>query len=119
MAHKLRVAVAGGFGRMGTVAREALQRTGEYSCGLARSADAKREIFDSLDDVLARKPDVLLDLRRNLRVTKSLSRQLGAESALSSVRAVGATTSAPRWARWRRSAASARSLFRTSRSARR
>ncbi len=62
MAQKLRVAVAGAFGRMGTVAREALERTGEYCCGLARTADAKREVFDSLDGVLARKPDVLLDL---------------------------------------------------------
>lgn len=47
---------------MGTVAREALERTGEYCCGLARNADLQREIFDSLDGVLARKPDVLLDL---------------------------------------------------------
>jgi 4-hydroxy-tetrahydrodipicolinate reductase len=47
---------------MGTVAREALQRTGEYCCGLARTADRRRGIFDSLDGVLAQKPDVLLDL---------------------------------------------------------
>ncbi len=62
MAQKLRVAVAGAFGRMGTVAREALQTTGEYCCGLARTADPEHEIFDSLDGVLGRKPDVLLDL---------------------------------------------------------
>jgi 4-hydroxy-tetrahydrodipicolinate reductase len=58
----VRVAVAGAMGRMGTIAREALQRTGEYCGGLARVRDPEREIFDSLDDVLARKPDVLLDL---------------------------------------------------------
>ncbi len=62
MAQKLRVAVAGAFGRMGTVAREALQRTGEFCCGLARTADRHGEVFDSLDAVLARNPDVLLDL---------------------------------------------------------
>jgi len=47
---------------MGTVAREALERTGEYCCGLARVADAERRIYDRLDDVLAAKPGVLLDL---------------------------------------------------------
>lgn len=62
MAQKLRVAVAGACGRMGTIAREALEQTGEYCCGLARAADPQREIFDSLDGVLACKPDVLLDL---------------------------------------------------------
>ncbi len=62
MAQQLRVAVAGALGRMGTVAREALQRTGEYCCGLARTADRHSEIFDSLDGVLERNPDVLLDL---------------------------------------------------------
>jgi 4-hydroxy-tetrahydrodipicolinate reductase len=58
----LRVAVAGVFGRMGTIARDALLQTGEYCCGLARSADPGRHVFDSLDEVLARRPDVLLDL---------------------------------------------------------
>ena len=62
MAHMLRVAVAGAFGRMGTVAREALERTGEYCCGLARTPDPQREIYDSLEAVLAKNPDVLLDL---------------------------------------------------------
>lgn len=62
MAHKLRVAVAGAFGRMGSVAREALERTGEYCCGLARTSDPQREIYDSLEAVLAKNPDVLLDL---------------------------------------------------------
>ena len=37
----IRVAVAGALGRMGTVAREALQRTSEYCCGLARTADPR------------------------------------------------------------------------------
>jgi 4-hydroxy-tetrahydrodipicolinate reductase len=62
MAQKLRVAVAGAFGRMGTIACEALLRSGEYCCGLARTNDPPRAIFDSLDAVLARRPDVLLDL---------------------------------------------------------
>jgi 4-hydroxy-tetrahydrodipicolinate reductase len=62
MAQKLRVAVAGAFGRMGTVAREALQHQGLYCCGLARTADSKRAVFTSLDDVFERHPDVLLDL---------------------------------------------------------
>lgn len=62
MAQQLRVAVAGAFGRMGSVARDALQNTGEYCCGLARRSDAEQSIYDSLDDLLARKPDALLDL---------------------------------------------------------
>jgi 4-hydroxy-tetrahydrodipicolinate reductase len=62
MSAKLRVAVAGAFGRMGSVAREALVQTGEYCCGLARFADPQRGIFAALDDVLAREPSVLLDL---------------------------------------------------------
>ncbi len=62
MARKVRVAVAGAFGRMGTIACEALQRSGEYCCGLARTSDLEREVFDSLESVLERKPDVLLDL---------------------------------------------------------
>ncbi len=62
MARQLRVAVAGACGRMGTIAREALQKSGEFCCGLARTADPEREIFASLDDVLARQPDALLDL---------------------------------------------------------
>src|SRR5262249_26176347 len=62
VAQQLRVAVAGAFGRMGSVARDALQRTGEYACGLARRRDADQLVYDSLDDVLERKPDVLLDL---------------------------------------------------------
>jgi 4-hydroxy-tetrahydrodipicolinate reductase len=47
---------------MGTIAREALQRTGEYCCGLARSADQQRDVVDSIEALLARKPDALLDL---------------------------------------------------------
>lgn len=58
----MRVAVAGAMGRMGTVACEALQRANEYCCGLARVADPERAIVTTLDDVLARAPDVLLDL---------------------------------------------------------
>ncbi|HYL26919.1 MAG TPA: dihydrodipicolinate reductase C-terminal domain-containing protein [Candidatus Nitrosotalea sp.] len=62
MAGKLRVLVAGALGRMGTTAREALERTGEYGCGLARTADPAREIYASLDEALACEPNVLLDL---------------------------------------------------------
>lgn len=50
------------MGRMGTTAREALQASGEYCCGLARRADPHHSIFDSFSQVLACKPDVLLDL---------------------------------------------------------
>jgi 4-hydroxy-tetrahydrodipicolinate reductase len=62
MAERLRVGVAGAKGRMGTVAREALQYQGLYCCGLARQADPECAIFASLDEVLELKPDVLLDL---------------------------------------------------------
>ena len=62
MTPTVRVAVAGTMGAMGTTAREALQRSGEYCCGLARRADPAHSIFDSFHQVLARKPDVLLDL---------------------------------------------------------
>jgi 4-hydroxy-tetrahydrodipicolinate reductase len=62
MSERLKVAVAGANGRMGTVAREALQRQELYCCGLARQADPQHAIFASLDEVLERKPDVLLDL---------------------------------------------------------
>ena len=58
----VRVAVAGAMGRMGCVARDALQRRGEYLCGLARRPDSANDVFDSLDAVFARKPDVVLDL---------------------------------------------------------
>jgi len=62
VSEKLRVAVAGALGRMGTVAREALVERGEYSCGLARTADPRNRIFASLDEVWQCNPDVLLDL---------------------------------------------------------
>ena len=47
---------------MGTLAREMLQRNGEYLCGLARTADRENQIVASLDEVFERGPDVLLDL---------------------------------------------------------
>jgi 4-hydroxy-tetrahydrodipicolinate reductase len=47
---------------MGSVAHEALRRSGEYCCGLARTPDPDDAIFDSLEEVLAREPDALLDL---------------------------------------------------------
>jgi 4-hydroxy-tetrahydrodipicolinate reductase len=62
MAENLRVAVAGAMGRMGTTARDALLRTGEYCCGLARRADAERGIVDSVDAMMTLRPDVVLDL---------------------------------------------------------
>lgn len=62
MADRIGVAVAGAMGRMGTIARAALEQTGEYHCGLARTAHAERNIVVSLDEVLALGPDVLLDL---------------------------------------------------------
>ncbi|MFY9666246.1 MAG: dihydrodipicolinate reductase C-terminal domain-containing protein [Candidatus Cybelea sp.] len=62
MAEQLRVAVAGANGRMGSVAREALQHQGLYCCGLARTADPQQAIVSSLDEVFERNPDVLLDL---------------------------------------------------------
>jgi 4-hydroxy-tetrahydrodipicolinate reductase len=58
----VRVLVAGARGRMGTIAREALQQCGEYCCGLARTTDPQHQIFDSLEAALAREPDVMLDL---------------------------------------------------------
>ncbi|MBV8066444.1 MAG: 4-hydroxy-tetrahydrodipicolinate reductase [Candidatus Eremiobacteraeota bacterium] len=62
MAPNVRVLVAGAHGRMGTVAREALKQSGEYCCGLARTIDPQRQIFDSLEAALARDPNVMLDL---------------------------------------------------------
>ncbi len=62
MPQGLRVAVAGIQGRMGTIAREALERSGEFCCGLARRSDSVADVVDSVDAVIARKPDVLLDL---------------------------------------------------------
>ncbi len=47
---------------MGTVARDALERSGEYCCGLARVADAQRRIYARLEEFLAEEPDVVLDL---------------------------------------------------------
>ncbi len=54
--------MAGALGRMGTIAREALQRSGEYCCGLARTSDPQHDVVDSLDAVFTHRPDVLLDL---------------------------------------------------------
>ena len=62
MAQNLRVAVAGAMGRMGTTARDALSRSDEYCCGLARRADAACGVVDSVDAMIAQRPDVVLDL---------------------------------------------------------
>lgn len=61
----IRVAVAGAFGRMGTVARAALANaTGSisYVGGFGRSADESERITDNLEQLFARGVDVLLDL---------------------------------------------------------
>ncbi len=58
----MRVAVAGAMGRMGTVAREALQRSGDYCAGLARRPDAGNVVVASLGELFAYRPDVVLDL---------------------------------------------------------
>lgn len=50
------------MGRMGTAACDALLRSGEYCCGLARRADARSGIVDSVDAMIAQGPDVVLDL---------------------------------------------------------
>ena len=121
MAQKLRVAVAGAFGRMGTVAREALQTTGEYCCGLARarrSASTRSSIRSTT--CLRRKPDVLLDL-----TTQPASYEISLAAVARGVphcrRCERLERRAARRAaaRWRASVASARSSFRTFRSARR
>lgn len=57
----MRVAVAGATGRMGSVAREALEEAGLYACGLARVRDPIWRIYDTLDEVLAAPLDALLD----------------------------------------------------------
>jgi len=62
VSEKLLVAVAGAHGRMGTVAREALVRRGEYCCGLSRTADPQARIFTHLEELLQCNPSVLLDL---------------------------------------------------------
>ena len=62
MSELLRVAVAGAHGRMGTVAREALQRSGEYCCGLSRTADPQNRIVANLDELWQCSPGVLIDL---------------------------------------------------------
>jgi 4-hydroxy-tetrahydrodipicolinate reductase len=58
----MRVAVAGAMGRMGTIARQALERANEYCCGLARVADPDNKIVDSLEELFSRGPEVVLDL---------------------------------------------------------
>lgn len=62
MADRIRVAVAGARGRMGATACDALRNSGEFCCGLARTADPSQNIFATLDDVVAAAPDALLDL---------------------------------------------------------
>jgi 4-hydroxy-tetrahydrodipicolinate reductase len=57
-----RVAVAGTMGRMGTIAREALQQSGEYAGGLSRVADPELRIVTTFEELMAFEPDVLLDL---------------------------------------------------------
>lgn len=47
---------------MGTVAREALERRGEYCGGLSHTADPKNRVFASLEELWQCDPNVLLDL---------------------------------------------------------
>jgi 4-hydroxy-tetrahydrodipicolinate reductase len=68
---------------MGTIAREAFERTGEFCCGLARTPDPGRAVFDSLDELLSRKPDVLLDL-----TTQPSSAQISVEAVRNGVSTV-------------------------------
>lgn len=60
----LRVAVAGAHGKMGRVAISALQATDgiTYAGGFARTAEPVERIVSDLEELLAKKPDVLLDL---------------------------------------------------------
>lgn len=60
----IRVAVAGALGRMGRVARGALQHIPDvcYAGGFARTASLPDNIVDDFDALLALAPDVLLDL---------------------------------------------------------
>ena len=47
---------------MGSVAREALERSGEYCCGLSRTADPQHRIVANLEDLWQCNPGVLIDL---------------------------------------------------------
>ena len=47
---------------MGTVAREALVKRGEYCCGLSRTAEPQHRIFSDPDELWQCAPSVLLDL---------------------------------------------------------
>ncbi len=61
----IRVAIAGVLGRMGTIARTALEATDDctFVGGFARVGNASQKTFDDLDSLFANaKPDVLLDL---------------------------------------------------------
>lgn len=54
--------MAGVYGRMGLIARAALERSGEFCCGLARTPDDAAGVVDSVDAVITREAGVLLDL---------------------------------------------------------
>lgn len=60
----IRVAVAGALGRMGSAARTALVSVADitYVGGFARTALRAENVVDRFDELLALKPDVLLDL---------------------------------------------------------
>lgn len=60
----MKVAVSGVLGRMGRLAREAIDAAADlqFAGGFARVADAKRDIEDNLERLLGnRRPDLLLD----------------------------------------------------------
>jgi len=61
----MRVAIAGVLGRMGTIARAAIEAADDctFAGGFARAADASAQTFDDLDALFATlRPDVLLDV---------------------------------------------------------
>ena len=85
----IRVAVAGALGRMGRVACSALQNLPDitYVGGFARAARPGEQIVDDFAELLARKPDVLLDL-----TTQPASAELSMRAVTHGVRPViGAT----------------------------
>ena len=63
MSRVIHVAVAGARGKLGSVAHRAFCQSAEfdYAGGFARVADPQEDIVDSLDELFARNPEVLID----------------------------------------------------------
>lgn len=60
----MKVAVAGALGRMGRLAVETVRNAPdcEYAGGFARAADARENVYDDVEELIARtSPDVILD----------------------------------------------------------